>query len=66
VPYIEDNNQRFSNSPTFISANDNNYSQLQNLNFEQDQSLLSSKTDGDLSYLSVPSTSEGKVKYLIS
>jgi len=67
VPYIEDHNQCFSNSPTFISASDNNYSPLQNLNFEQNQSLLNSKTDSYLSQLSLPSTfDEGKIKCLIS
>lgn len=45
----------------FISAGDKNYSPLQNLNFEQNQNLSSSKNDNDLSHLSLPSTSEGRI-----
>jgi len=48
----------------FIPANDNDYSPLQHLNFDQHQNLPSSKTDADLSHLSLPSTSGGRIKCL--
>lgn len=70
MPYIEEHNQNFSNSQMFIPVSGNDYSSLQNLHFDQQRNLSSSKTDGDLSHLSVqgslPSTSEGRIKFLNS